>query len=675
MLPSYDFPGNYVFYVAFCAAVAFFIYSVSVKVAVFARGKPDWRFDHLFERLASLGPYLVGNSRVVRPRYWYSGVLHTMIYWGFIVLQIRTLNFLLKGVNNDISLEHLGGTYYDVLVRAPMDLFNILVVVGCAMAAYQRAFWKPARLTLNRDAWLILFLISFLMVTDVFVNSFEIATDPHGGQAWSFLAYGLAQVWNNIGMSQGTKEGFLDFWWYAHLADFLVFLNYLPYSKHSHLLTVPFNILFRRVEPTGKLQPIRDFETAERFGAGVVNDLSWKQMLDPYTCTECGRCEINCPAYLTGKELSPKKIMHDMRTAIEQEVRKIQSPLFVWDALREASDETPVTNGNGHGDVKELTLIDAVGFNPVWDCVTCGACQYQCPVFIEHVPALQDMRRFLTMNEANMPETAAATLMQGDDPSAPFRSRFQRMWMNWLDHRLTHYAEVVFMEQYYNSPWYSFWCCTGTGAEEFSKFADTIYFHDQRGVFVNLFIASELSWPEKGLKLRQETNFPEQEGTTLVVHSQRPVELALRVRIPYWATRGGTVKLNGSPLPVFSSPSSYLTLNRVWKDGDRVDLSLPMSLHLDPIPDDPTLQAVMYGPLVLAGQLGGQGLSAAVTYPGYDTAPTGEPLPVLALATASKEPAAWVEPAPGSQNVNLVPLYRLSGERYAVYWKVSTKAV
>ena len=239
--------------------------------------------------------------------------------------------------------------------------------------------------------------------------------------------------------------------------------------------------------------------------------------------------------------------------------------------------------------------------------------------------------------------------------------------------------------KYYNSPWDSFWCCTGTGAEEFSKFADTIYFHDERGVFVNLFIASELTWPEKGLKLRQETSFPEQEGTTLVVRSQRPVELTLRVRIPYWATRGGTVKLNGSALPVFSSPSSYLTLNRVWKDGDRVDLSLPMSLHVDPMPDDPTLQAMMYGPLVLAGQLGGQGLGKALTYPGYDTAPTGEPIPVPAIATASKNPAAWVEPALGNplrfrtvgqqQNVNLVPLYRLSGERYAVYWKISAKAV
>ena len=431
MLPSHEFPGNYIYYVSFLAAVALFVYSVSTKVRVFASGRADWRFDHLFERVTSLVPYLLGNSRVARRRYWYSGLLHTMIYWGFIVLQIRTLNFLLKGVNDDISLEHLLGTVYDIGVRAPMDVFNILVIVGCAMAAWQRAFWKPARLTFNWDAWLILFLISFLMVTDVFVNSFEFATDPQDGQKWSFLAYGLSQVWENIGMSQGAMEGWLTFWWYAHLYDFLFFLNYLPYSKHSHILSVPFNIGLRRIAPTGQLQPIRDFETAERFGAGIVTDLSWKQMLDPYTCTECGRCEINCPAFLTGKELSPKKIMHDMRTAIEQQVKSVSSPLFVWDALKPGA----AADGNGNGHVQDLTLIDAVGFNPIWDCVTCGACQYQCPVFIEHVPVLQDMRRFLTMNEANMPETAAQTLMQLEQRGHPWRGtpHTRTSWMEGLD--------------------------------------------------------------------------------------------------------------------------------------------------------------------------------------------------------------------------------------------------
>jgi Fe-S oxidoreductase len=438
LLPTHEYPGNWIFYISLALGVAFFIYSVTVKVMVFSKGKGDWRLDKPLVRLLSLIPYLLGNSRVARRRYWYSGALHTMIFWGFIVLQIRTFNFFLKGFDNEISLEQVGGTVYDIGVRAPMDLFNILVVVGVVMAAWQRVFWKPARLTLNWDAWVILSLIAFLMISDVFLNSFEIATDPHAGQGWSFAAYGLAQVWDGIGMSRGVQEGFLTFWWYAHLYDFLIFLNFLPYSKHSHVLTVPFNIAFRRVAPTGQLQPIRDFETAERFGAGEVNDLTWKQMLDPYTCTECGRCEINCPAFLTGKELSPKKIMHDMRTAIEQEVKKVGSPLFVWDALRpNANGDGNGSGGNGHGDgqVQDLTLIDAVGFNPIWDCVTCGACQYQCPVFIEHVPALQDMRRFLTMNEANMPETAAQTLMQLEQRGHPWRGTpyTRTSWMEGLD--------------------------------------------------------------------------------------------------------------------------------------------------------------------------------------------------------------------------------------------------
>ncbi len=235
--------------------------------------------------------------------------------------------------------------------------------------------------------------------------------------------------------------------------------------------------------------------------------------------------------------------------------------------------------------------------------------------------------------------------------------------------------------KYYNSPWDSFWCCTGTGAEEFAKFGDSIYFHDDRGIYVNLFIASELNWPEKGVRLRQETQFPEREGTTVVVHTDKPADLALHVRIPYWAARGGRVKLNGSELPAFSSPSSYLALNRVWKDGDRVDIELPMSLRVEPMPDDPTLQAVMYGPLVLAGRLGDDGLTKALTYPGYNTAPGGDAIPVPAMANNSKNPAGWIEPTSGqtltfkavgqSERRLLVPLYKLSGERYTVYWKMS----
>ena len=239
--------------------------------------------------------------------------------------------------------------------------------------------------------------------------------------------------------------------------------------------------------------------------------------------------------------------------------------------------------------------------------------------------------------------------------------------------------------KYFHSPFDSFWCCTGTGVEEFAKFGDTIYFHDEHGVFVNLFIASELNWPEKGVRVEQETSFPEEDKTRLLIRAERAVKMNLNIRIPYWATRGGKVTLNGEVLPVFSSPSSYLTLDRTWKDGDRVEVSLPMGMHIDALADDPTLQAVMYGPLVLAGRLGSQNLSRAEVYIGYDTSPGGKPVPVPTIAAPSKDPLGWVEPVASqplsfrargaSGPISLIPLYKLFGERYAVYWKIQTPAV
>jgi len=239
--------------------------------------------------------------------------------------------------------------------------------------------------------------------------------------------------------------------------------------------------------------------------------------------------------------------------------------------------------------------------------------------------------------------------------------------------------------KYFNSTYDSFWCCTGTGVEEFAKTADSIYFHDDHGIFVNLFIASEVNWPEKGLRLEQQTNFPEEEGTRLLIHADKPIEMAINIRVPYWATRGGTVKLNGTSLGAFSSPSSYLELSRTWQEGDRVEVSLPMSLHIQPIPDDHTLQAAMYGPLVLAGRLGAEGLSPSKFHSESDTAPTGDPIPAPAIANGPSDPLGWLKPVADepltfqtvgqAQKINLIPLYKLFGERYAVYWRTTSAAL
>ena len=181
----------------------------------------------------------------------------------------------------------------------------------------------------------------------------------------------------------------------------------------------------------------------------------------------------------------------------------------------------------------------------------------------------------------------------------------------------------------FNSRFNSFWCCTGTGAEEFGKLADSVYFHNDREIFVNLYIASEVKWPEKGLTIRQETAFPEQESTKLIVKASAPTEAGINVRIPYWATDGGSATLNGKPLSAFSSSGSYLQINRTWADGDTLEIRLPMRLHLQALPGDASQQAVLYGPMVLAGRLGSQGLTQQMQYDAdqgeTELAPRGAP--------------------------------------------------
>ena len=230
----------------------------------------------------------------------------------------------------------------------------------------------------------------------------------------------------------------------------------------------------------------------------------------------------------------------------------------------------------------------------------------------------------------------------------------------------------------FGKPMDAFWCCTGTGSEEYAKLADTIYFHDDDSLYVNLFIDSQLDWPEKGLRIKQETRFPEEQGTTITVAATNPAQVTMRLRVPYWA-KGGSVKINGAALPAFSSPSSYLNLSRLWKTGDKIELSLPMDLHVAPMPDDETVQAAMYGPLVLAGRF--EGVTRDMTYSGYGPK-SGTQSKVPDVVASPAHPTAWIEPnakepltfqAVGQpQPITLVPLNKVIHERYAVYWRVKT---
>jgi len=236
----------------------------------------------------------------------------------------------------------------------------------------------------------------------------------------------------------------------------------------------------------------------------------------------------------------------------------------------------------------------------------------------------------------------------------------------------------------FGTPLQDFWCCTGTGSESFAKLGEYIYFQDD-GLYVNQLIASELDWKEKGVHLVQDTRFPEEDTTRLILTPDHPVRFPLRLRVPTWAKRGGSVKLNGRPLEGFAAPGGYFVLDRTWQTGDTVELTMPLSLHAQPMPDDDALVALLYGPLVLAGRLGTAGLTPATlraeptkprTVPEYKA----EPVPAPALRGRSDNLEEWIKPVPGrslefctagqAQDVTLVPLSTVFDERYAVYWRV-----
>jgi len=238
----------------------------------------------------------------------------------------------------------------------------------------------------------------------------------------------------------------------------------------------------------------------------------------------------------------------------------------------------------------------------------------------------------------------------------------------------------------YSVPFDSMWCCVGSGMENHSKYGETIYFHNDDTLFVNLFIPSELDWKDKGVKIRQETKFPAEDTTTLTVSTKKPQKLSVSIRVPYWVKGAAEIKVNGEKQSVAAKPSSYATITRTWKDGDKIEATLPMGLHLRKARDDEKMVTVMYGPLVLAGELGTEGMPENDNVSG-NTAHSGNlapPVPMLVID--SDDPSDWVKPVEGEplkwktsgvgkpRDVSLMPLGLLHHQRYTVYWKTMTPA-
>ena len=232
----------------------------------------------------------------------------------------------------------------------------------------------------------------------------------------------------------------------------------------------------------------------------------------------------------------------------------------------------------------------------------------------------------------------------------------------------------------YMTPLDSFWCCSGTGVENHAKYGDTIYFHDADSLYVNLFIPSELTWKNKDLVLRQETRFPEDGSVLLTLHCQKPTALAIKIRYPGWATAGMAMRINESDIAITDRPGSYVTLQREWHDGDRIGITLPMNLHIETLPNTPNQIAVMDGPIVLAGNFGGDKIENDYAKDQLDFAKVsdppvpvfvGEPADILNHITAVPgKPLTFITNGLAQPNdVTLIPLYQIQHERYTIYWR------
>jgi Fe-S oxidoreductase len=343
------------------------------------------RSGQVGRRVRNEATIVLGQSKLLRR--FGPGLAHAFIFWGFLVLLPTIVIAIVGVVDRRATLPWLGHQGWYALLA---DVFATLVLVGVAAALWIRKVQRPRRFEGSHlgEADLILALIATIVTTLLLWHATRIALGLNEWPpAWSPVSRGLSHI---FGRDEVTRVFERVFVW-AHVLTILAFLAYLPRSKHLHILVAAVNVWFGRTSPGGRLEPL-DFERDDatiRFGSGQATDLTFKEVLDTFSCTECGRCQDACPAYATGKVLSPKLVIMGLRDHVL------------------AQDDSPL-------------VPEAVPQESVWDCVTCGACVEACPVSIEHIDQIVDLRRHLVMVDSSFPSEAEPMLRDVERASNPW---------------------------------------------------------------------------------------------------------------------------------------------------------------------------------------------------------------------------------------------------------------
>ncbi len=381
-----------IFVVLFLCAMGFFLRNVYLLFAMVCLGRWENRFDHLLSRMGSMLFYAFGQRRVVSEKF---GINHFVIFWGFLALLLINAEFLVGGIFPSFSFAFLGTTIYGVVLLVA-NFVSAVVLAAVVVAAVRRLFFRPAHIEASFDAFIILFLIAGLMIAYYGLDACEIQMGHAEMKNWTPISVAFSGLLADS--SQAYVHTLSRVFWWSHAIILLFFMNYLPYGKHLHILTAIPNCFFKSTSFVNTV-PQMEFKKGNNFGISKVVQFTWKGLFDFLSCTECGRCQAACPAHNTDKPLNPKEIIHQgkMNLFVNGKTILASRPC---DTLAAAGDDAsmavPLIS-------RESKLDDQVGVDAIWACTTCGACMATCPVMIEHLPRLIDLRRHLVMEKAEFP--------------------------------------------------------------------------------------------------------------------------------------------------------------------------------------------------------------------------------------------------------------------------------
>jgi Fe-S oxidoreductase/nitrate reductase gamma subunit len=344
-------------------------------------GRPEVRWDRFHVRIWRVIKYAILQVKVLRQKY--PGLMHIGLAWGFFTFFLGTA---LATIDSHF-FEILRGNIY-LVYKFVLDSFTLLFLAGAGLAIVRRFIQKPPRLTLEPGFTLSLVLITLIVLGGWVTESLRLAVEKPAWGIWSPFGWLLAQVWVTTGASEAALTNWHLGIWIFHLLLVTFTIAILPVGTLLHVLTGPLNIFFSKIDrPAGKLAPLPQTSKGEPIYTSTIRELTWKQLLDSDACTECGRCQDACPAFAAGKPLSPKKVILNIR----------ESMRLHGDALLNKETKAPILVGDG------------ISEEVIWSCTTCGACFCECPVMVEHVDAIVDMRRYLVI-EGRMDNELQAAL-------------------------------------------------------------------------------------------------------------------------------------------------------------------------------------------------------------------------------------------------------------------------